>query len=96
MGLRLQRLGEILFSAAGVREWYRNKADARLPGQFKSNGLGNIYLWAFEKNFPARLFYEKNCFPLNGDKISETTGSREIYSARYIYQPARQCPAKTE
>ena len=65
-------------------------------GSLNPMGLAVIYLWAFEKIFPGRRFYEKNCFPLNGDKISETTGSREIYSARYIYQPARQCHAKIE
>lgn len=51
-------------------------------------GFHNIYLWAFKENFPARRFYEKNGFSPNGDKMLESFGGRELYSVRFVYQPA--------
>lgn len=51
-------------------------------------GLHNIYLWAFEDNLTARRFYEKNGFASNGEKMLEAIGGRELYSVRYVYQPA--------
>lgn len=48
-------------------------------------GCGSVYLWVFEDNHTARRFYEKNGFLWNGDKMRETVGGRELFSARYVY-----------
>lgn len=53
--------------------------------QLCAEGFRNIYLWVFEENTRARVFYERNGFFASEERETINIGGKDLLEMKYVY-----------